>query len=295
MRKEMRCLWHVPVRKKHFKPRRRRKTEPINLLSIDIFDRTGLFEDDFENLYQRTTVQLSSCRTGALVKRRILAPRSLLLFGLHFLRENLKMKVLGEIYGISSSTAKRELHFILPILYCRIPRSICWPQPNGFVENELHNIAGAVDATPHFRNRVHPGSLEYYRGDLKDYFISAQLVVSLTGQIWSVIFRTGHHNDQSLFNDSGIYSKLGELDMYLAGDKGYWSGRIYSPRDMEDDATNLRHRQLRAIVERVFGYVKCWAFAGGRCRLSPEMQLLGLMIIYQLVAQLVMQFPLIQE
>lgn len=83
--------------------------------------------------------------------------------------------------------------------------------------------------------------------------------------------------------------------MYIAGDLGYWSNRIYSPRDMKTDEESLRHRQLRAIVERVFGFVKCWAIASGRCRLSPEYQQLCLMIVYQLVARMLKDNPLIKE
>lgn len=149
-----------------------------------------------------------------------------------------------------------------------MPKSIGWP--DRFTPDPTFNAVGAIDCTPHFRVRVHPGSLDYYRGDLKDYSLTAQLIVSLKGDIWSVIIKKGHHNDMGVFNLSRMDEILIEKDIYLLGDLGYSTKRVITPQHTKSSEQSVHHRQLRAIVERVFGFVKNWDVAGERCRLTPE-------------------------
>lgn len=207
LRKETITDARLVLKRSNFKrlARSQSKRQLLQIQSLDIFDRTGLFEDDFETLYERCEAKLSQPRFGSTRSiKRVLSPRVRLLMTLQFLRENLKFKILADLYNVSPATAKREVLSTIPILYCNIPQSIAWP--TNFSKDPFYDIAGAIDATPHLRNRVHPGSLEYYRGDIKDYFLNAQIVVSLTGELWHVVFRNGHHNDQSVFNDSQIVS-----------------------------------------------------------------------------------------
>jgi hypothetical protein len=265
--------------------------ESYNILDEDIFDKTGLFENHFEFIFQQMEAALQEPRTGKLIVKRLFSPRLRLLLVLQYLRENLKFKTLANIYGTSPATIQREIRFTLPIIYACLPVQINWPQFQA--ANTFYNCVGAIDCTPHLRTRIHPGSIDYYRGDLKDYFITAQLTVGLSGQIWRVDFRMGHHNDPGIFNSTSIGDILLKLKQTLLGDLAYHHSNVKTPRDMKTDGESYRHRQLRAIVERVFGYVKCWAFASGRCRLVPELQEIGLMIIYQLVALITDEFPLI--
>ncbi len=62
---------------------------------------------------------------------------------------------------------------------------------------------------------------------------------------------------------------------------------------MKNNQESLFHQQLRTIVERVFGYIKCWAFVAKRCQLAPELQEICLMVIYQLVNQITAELPLL--
>lgn len=181
---------------------------------------------------------------------------------------------------------------MIPIIYAHMPKKIHWPST--FNPEPHFGTVGAIDCTPHFHTRIHPGSLDYYCGDLKDYFLSAQVVISLKGELWSVFIRQGHHNDQGIFNSTEMKRKLRELGICLLGDLGYHSARVISPRDTETDKESLLHRKLRAIVERLIGYSKCWDIASGRCVLAPELQEVCL-IVYQLVAAIVEEFPLVQD
>jgi len=253
--------------------------------SYDIFERTGLFEDDFVDL-KRKLFNLVGVH-----KKHILDEGMQLLLVLHFLRENLKFKTVGDMYSISPATTKREIHFLLPKVLAIVKDNIGFPLSFDGLYSVFGTV-GDIDGTCHLRNRVHPGSLDYYRGDIKDYFLNSQLIVSHEGELWNVTLKNGHHNDQGVFNISGTRDKLLELNIKLLGDNGYHSAYILTPREMPNEEQSLFHRRTRAIVERVIGFAKCWAFASGRCRLSPELQRIGLMIIYELVASIIRQFPL---
>jgi hypothetical protein len=63
---------------------------------------------------------------------------------------------------------------------------------------------------------------------------------------------------------------------------------------MPDEMRNATHNRLRAIVERVFGFSKNWATLSKRFQLSPELQKCCVLTIYQLVAEITNEFPLIR-
>jgi len=149
---------------------------------------------------------------------------------------------------------------------------------------------------PHFRKRVHPGSLEYYRGDYKDYFLTTQIVVGFDGQLWSVHIGLGHNNDMNMFQLSRVGHLLMEGNVHLLADRGYISQtNLVSPREMPDEDRNATHKRLRAIVERVFGFAKNWRALSERFPLSPEMQRICLFSVYQIVAKILNDFPLMQN
>ena len=127
---------------------------------------------------------------------------------------------------------------------------------------------GAIDCIPHFRVRVHPGSQDYNRGDLKDYSLTAQLIVSLKGDIWSVIIKKGHHNDMGVFNLSRMDEILIEKDIYLLGDLGYSTKRVITPRHIKP--SEHASPTAQGNCRKSFGFVKNWDVAGERCRLTPE-------------------------
>lgn len=99
------------------------KGHSMCVTDYDIFDRTGIFEDDFVKLHEKLVIPF----TSPIKKRHIFDSRMLLLFTLHFLRENLKYKTLGELYSISNSTVKRAIHFALPKIYVATSANINFP------------------------------------------------------------------------------------------------------------------------------------------------------------------------
>lgn len=229
-----------------------------------------------------------------------------LLLALHWLRQNFSLSLAYDLYHISKATAFRELKTVIPIVYRKLVGIIHWP--NEFWSGTIFNVVGAIDCTPHFRNRPHPGSLYYYRGNLyitflsyfvgdyKDYCYTVQAVVGLNGQLWSVHIGTGHNNDQGMFNLTNMEEFLRKNNIRLLADRGYWCDNwLITPRDTIDSAEqNLVHKKFRSIVERIFGLVKIWRVASEHFKSSPEFQVMCLSIIYSLVRMHTDQFPLVR-
>ena len=190
-----------------------------------------------------TTTVVRTCTTALSLCFR-------LLLVLHFLRKHLQYGTLSILYKISKPTVSREITHMLPKVclvldFIHLPRQIT-PHPH------FEGVTAAIDCTSHFRNRVHPKQADWYRWDKHAFFISAQVVVSLTGHILSVILVKGHNNDQG----------------------------------------KRTHSMLRSIVEVVIGCVKLYLFTAQKVRLSPELHALGLMICYQLTQWKFIEFPL---
>lgn len=110
---------------------------------------------------------------------------------LEVIHDNPKLRVIADYYGVNKSLVSRELHHILPKLYCHLAQKklITWPDhpAAGFA-----NSNGIVDCTSHFRRRVHPRSGDWYRGDKHRYFISAEVVCGHNGVMWQVIIDSKH-------------------------------------------------------------------------------------------------------
>jgi hypothetical protein len=115
---------------------------------------------------------------------------------LTFFRKGQDYNIVGE-WGISQSYLSREVRFLAPILayrlsFIQLPKE--WPIYT------FEKVVGAIDCTPHFRNRVHPHNHDYYRGDKKGHFLSAQLVCGLEGRIYDIAIFPGRVNDQMAFS-----------------------------------------------------------------------------------------------
>lgn len=115
-------------------PRRIRRDNPFSfpLAHVDIFERTGLFEDQFEALFDKVRDSLLfQPKTGRhrnnQVCRSALSPRSRLLLVLHWLRDYHKYRTLRDYYNISITTIGREIAFLLPKLYSAL-NEISWPR-----------------------------------------------------------------------------------------------------------------------------------------------------------------------
>jgi len=253
-----------------------------------------VFEDDFETIFQRVKHQLSKpyyCSKHTKQNcARILSGRVSLLLTLFFLRHKSHYRVIAEIFNVHHSTVCHTIYHVIPTLACSI-NTIKWPH-NWNVDVFPVGIGGsqfAIDATAHYRNRVHPGQWLWYRGDKHAHFMAAQLVVALNGQILSVWFSKGHNNDQGLFNIT-FKETLEQSNVIGLGDRGYTHSLIVSPDDVEQKLQVIQSGQ-RAVVEIVIGMVKIWQFAAEKVSQPPELQVLGLKVIYELTNMLLMQFP----
>ena len=122
---------------------------------------------------------------------------------------------------VDKSTVQRELRAILPILFTCVKGAIQWPLE--MPVPSFFNCVRAIDCTPHFQKRVHSGSLEYYRGDYKDYFFTVQIVVRLEGKLWSVHIGLGHNNDMNMYQRSRVGQLLAGENVSLLADRGYIS------------------------------------------------------------------------
>ncbi len=71
----------------------------------------------------------------------------------------------------------------------------------------------------------------YYRGDKHAHFLTAQVVVSLRGLIYFVVFAYGHNNDQGVFNHTWA-EMVHQLNIVGLGDRGYSHPNLLTPDDI---------------------------------------------------------------
>jgi hypothetical protein len=219
--------WTAPV-----EPRRqpaRRGGDIVNQMPT-IYERTGLYPDEFENLYAQISARLVQARLPGQRLRVIstsLTPRMRLLLVLQFLKEHSPLKNFRREFAISSSQVSREISHSLPILAEALDE-IRWPG-DPLVHIPTGTI-GAIDCTAHPRQRPHPGQARFYRGDKKCHFVSGQAVVTLGGVLISSDLVTGHNNDQGTLYLTGMNQQIILQNVRLLGDKGKLSQRLYLVR-----------------------------------------------------------------
>jgi hypothetical protein len=151
---------------------------------------------------------------------------------------------------------------------------------------------GAIDCGSHFRCRVHPRQADWYRYDKAGFFITAQVIVDLSGRILRVDLGMGHNNDQGMFNMTEIANILEEHNIKILADGGYSHYLLVKPDDDKPAAWNNKQKSLRSCVETVIGMSKHWEFANSKVRVNPELHGIGLMLIYNLVAMRMKEYPL---
>jgi hypothetical protein len=266
----------VTPRKRRVIPPRMPRNEIIN--GIDIYDRTGIERSAFMKIFCSIRGDLEKPRSGTRKVRVTLSSQHRLLMVLQWMREYPKMKVLGQLYGVSRLFAKREIRHLIPILFVRM-NYIGWP---GEFEPSPCNFQAVIDCSAHTRLRIHPGSTEYYRGDKKRHIMVSQVVCGLQGAVFDVTIGKGHNNDQAMFILSGMkfHTELNQLN--LLADRGYHHHRITTPASPEWTKFSSHHR---VIVENVIGQAKQFAVASAVFRQSPELQALVLVVCFELVAE----------
>eukprot|EP00029_Vermamoeba_vermiformis_P003770 TRINITY_DN14303_c0_g1_i1.p1 TRINITY_DN14303_c0_g1~~TRINITY_DN14303_c0_g1_i1.p1 ORF type:complete len:295 (+),score=6.65 TRINITY_DN14303_c0_g1_i1:302-1186(+) len=244
--------------------------EPANSFQIgkvDIYERTGLFEDQFEQIFQRLLPMMSRPLQGTMASRShpVLSLRKRLLLVLHWLRDYHKYRSLRDYYGVSISTISRNIYFIIPKLYLVLDE-IKWPQ-----EIAADSLLGSVDCTCHFRFRVHPRQADYYRADKHGFFITAQVTINLLGQLINVHLGLGHNNDKGMFRISGLDTFIEMNQCFLLADKGYSHHRLVTPDDDMPPAWNNWQKGVRSRVEAVIGMVKHYTCCALTFRQNPEL------------------------
>jgi len=221
-------------------------------------------------------------------------PASRLFMALVWLRRGCKFQTLAEDFNVSRSTVSRELRHIMPILFCNI-KHIKWPECFDSLEHAFEHVVGAIDCSSHFRWRVHPGQVDYYRGDKHAHFLSAEVVCSLDGNIWQVILALGHNNDRGVFKERGTKEFVEEKHIKLLADRGYSHANLVTPQDdLKSESWNNVQKGLRSVVESVFARVHIYAITSpnNKFKLSPEMQQLVLIVCYNLSQIMIEQFPI---
>jgi hypothetical protein len=272
----------------------------VSLIDDDVnfLEDTGLSAELFTNLYHRMLPVLTAPRiTADGPKKRFIArtwtPMSRLYMVVRWLRHMETYRRIARMMGGSAATVSREIWDLIPKLYVELRNDIRLPTAEQVADLPTFLTAsGAIDCTSHVRNRVHPWSTEYYRGDKHAHFITAQLVCALRGTLWDVALGPGHNNDQGMMHLTGMERTiLDELATRLLADKGYTSDMVVRPDDV-DGLLRVQHSGYRSVVEQAFALVHLFAAATLKFRASPEMQEMVLIVIYALVASKIELIPL---
>lgn len=251
----------------------------------DLPKRCGIDATQFKEFLELVRPDLEKPRSGKKQNRTALSPAHRLMLALHWIRKYLDYHSLGLIYGISESSICREIKYLLPILYSRL--NYMRPLSNG--QPQMKGCIGIIDCTPHMRDRVHPRSLDYYRGDKKYYFLTTQAITHLNGDLADVVVALGHNNDQALFKISHTNEYLEKNRLNLLADRGYTHHRLINNSfDIWDDTC----ASSRVVVENVFALVK--KFKALRCRFvqGPEMQACTIIVGFEMAANTLKYYPL---
>lgn len=224
--------------------------------------------------------------------RTVLPPRFRLLMVLHWLRTNTRLKELGSLYGVSSGTVSREIKHILPKLYVRLHslNLIHWPEQ--WTIHPFESVVAAIDCTTHYRCRVHPRQADYYRADKHAFFLTAQVVVGLSGIIYSVHLGLGHNNDKGMLKLTGLKDFLLRHNVKFLADRGYSHPNLVTPDERRSKEWNNTQKGLRSVVETVQGLAQNWGVARERFVMSPELQEVALMIVYYFLQMRLQEYPL---
>ena len=256
----------------------------------DYQELTGLSATLFRRIYDLMLPTLEQGRASAKGRsaryiKRSWTPMTRLLMVLHFIRHNASMRSISEMFGGSSSSVSREIWDLVPRLYVRLLDVIRFPDEPP--PAHFYDANAAIDCTSHLRYRVHPWSAEWYRGDVGEHFVTAQLVCGLDGQMFDVQLGQGHNNDNAkgMYTSTDTETRLADAGIVVLADDGYTtSDRVVTAHSVPTEGhLRLRHAQLRSVVEHNFALVHMFKTAGGIFRASPELQEMVLMIVYALV------------
>lgn len=274
----------------------------------EFYFRTGIWEDRFFSIHNAIQKYLSPSHALRCPRSVSLNSEFRVLMLFHWLRNYPTVRDLATIYDVSPAYVSRDLNRLLPILYCvlaspkfNVIGKVWQPFPQFSKVAGAGRVAGAIDCTSHYRDRVHPGQALYYRGDKHAHFLTAQvsfsfllsstlpsltlgkIVCALDGRIVSVHIARGHNNDQGMYIITGMKQLLEKKNVYLLADRGYSHVRCVTPITISPEYQE-EHAAYRAIVENLNSLTSLWGVAANRCRQRPEIQEIALMSTWYLTA-----------
>lgn len=268
----------------------KRKRNSGKITDYDVYECTGLYQDDFEEVYGnvRDAIRLPR-NNGTRITKTSMSPMLRLMVVLQYLRQHLRFATIKQLYDTSKTHTSNDLWHIIPKLYVRLNEinlPLFW-NPHLFEQ-----VSGSIDCSSHFRYRVHPRQGEWYRYDKHGFFFSAQVIVDLRGIILHVKLGMGHNNDKAMLNMSGFKEYLCAHGVRWLADGGYSFEYLVTPNKHKSASWNNMQKALRSVVETTIGMVKLYRLAAERVTISPELQSMCLMICYQLTNLILKQFPL---
>ncbi|PRP76092.1 hypothetical protein PROFUN_12897 [Planoprotostelium fungivorum] len=209
---------------KRLKTRPRGRRIPRQLSpDTDIYDRTGLYAEEFFKLLDELSHDINQSRNHGPSGTHRVVPTVLsadvrLMMILEWLRTYPSMKKLARDYGVS-----KAFHIRWPAIESDWVRA-----------SDFENTVAAIDCSTHYRNRVHPRQADYYRFDKKGFSITAQLICGLDGKIWRVDFGNGHNNDSGMVELTGLKDVLHQNpNLRNLADSGLSRGLKQSPCEIQ--------------------------------------------------------------
>lgn len=278
-----------PVKRKRVHARRAVQLEragPLLSREFDLYKQTGLFMKEFYKIVECVKEDITRPRAGSKslqVRSNSLAIEPRVAVVLSVLRRGMDSKdAICKDYGVSGSYLSREFKHGVPILASNctfISPTIEWPK-----EHQFERVVGAIDCTSHYRVRVHPHQIDFYRGDKKGFFLSAQVVADLSGKILDASIFPGRVVDQVAFKNT-LQEQLSKDKKFLLADSGYHDIQLVTPLNDAPHEWNNVQKALRSVIEHLNSCVHCFRYASQRIRgHSPELQAFALLVIYNIVS-----------
>jgi hypothetical protein len=294
---------------------RRRGAISLSTFRDSIFEMTGLSEKEFLFIFEGTAFQISAPRFSfsSRATRKcatVLTSSIRLLASLTFLRHHPSRNILQRIFQVHWKTLWEDRKHVLPIVanFLLQQSAIRWISDSEHFPS-WNQAKMVLDATAHFRNRVHPGHAHYYRGDKHNTFVLGQITCDFAGsRLFSLDLLRGHNNDQgfSLFFlyfflidlffllgtfNTTIRDKIERNLTRILGDGGYSHSLVVTQSFVHPSLVKTL-QFLRGVVEIIFGLVHVWKGATDRFREMPGDQIICLLIVYEIIARRLQECPI---
>jgi hypothetical protein len=151
---------------------KKHKTRNKSTIKVDSFyEDTGIFEDDFIELYENMKPNLENYNLDMTFKKKKCSSSLTLMSQVHltlfFYRTNEDYRSIAKKFEISKSEVPRIIQKVSLVMNKHLKGNVKFKEKFYLVLNNLVN--GALDCGISQRNRIHPGQEIYYRG-LKDKF-----------------------------------------------------------------------------------------------------------------------------